>query len=63
MRNKSRNVLRKLKNFWKDADAQDLVEYALLLLMVALAVGRDPEILQRLNQECISQAQSSQWPN
>ena len=39
MKNKCIGVLKKLKNFWKNADAQDLVEYALLLLMVALAVA------------------------
>ena len=37
MKAKIRGVLQTVKTFWKDADAQDLVEYALLLMMVALA--------------------------
>jgi Flp pilus assembly pilin Flp len=39
MNNKLRHWLRIVKRTWKSVDAQDLVEYALLLLLVALAVG------------------------
>ncbi len=36
MKTKFTSALERAKNFWKNADAQDLVEYALLLMMVAL---------------------------
>ncbi len=39
MKMKMRSVLEILRNFWKNTDAADLVEYALLLTMVALAAG------------------------
>jgi Flp pilus assembly pilin Flp len=39
MNKKLPHWLRMLKRGWKSVDAQDLVEYALLLLLVALAVG------------------------
>jgi pilus assembly protein Flp/PilA len=31
-------MLELLKNFWKEEDGQDLVEYALLLVFIALVV-------------------------
>jgi Flp pilus assembly pilin Flp len=37
MKTRLGRVLETIKTFWKNADAQDLVEYALLLMMVALA--------------------------
>ena len=37
MKEKIRSVLKSLKDHWKNADAQDLVEYALLLVLVGLA--------------------------
>ena len=52
MKNKCRSVLKKLKSFWKNADAQDLVEYALLLIDDRSGRGCHPEILQQHNQEC-----------
>ena len=36
MKNKFSSALGRAKKFWKNADAQDLVEYALLLMMIAL---------------------------
>jgi trimeric autotransporter adhesin len=39
MNKKIRGVLETVKKFWKNADAQDLVEYALLLVLVALVAG------------------------
>lgn len=37
MKTKMNNLLKKIRTFWKNADAQDLVEYALLLMMISLA--------------------------
>lgn len=39
MKRKTRDALEAISNLWKRTDAQDLVEYALLLIMVALAVA------------------------
>jgi Flp pilus assembly pilin Flp len=39
MKRKITEVLQGIRNLWKRTDAQDLVEYALLLIMVALAVA------------------------
>jgi SWI/SNF-related matrix-associated actin-dependent regulator 1 of chromatin subfamily A len=37
MKTKMKSLLKTIKEFWKNADAQDLVEYALLLMMIAFA--------------------------
>ena len=38
MRNRIRGVLKTLQEYWKNVDGADLVEYALLLVLVGLAV-------------------------
>jgi Flp pilus assembly pilin Flp len=38
MKNKIKGVLKTVKKYWKEVDGADLVEYALLLVLVGLAV-------------------------
>ena len=38
MKNRIRGVLKTVKKYWKDVDGADLVEYALLLVLIGLGV-------------------------